>query len=223
MLGEITETSYLQEYSPTGDLPYLDWLLGHGVDVSKIEYSLYGKYGQEGRLEEAKLAVNKLQKGLEYAKSVFPKVKNYIDRELVEKGYAIREDVRINDPKVLPLKLPSETIEGEVNSNGKKEEFYGFSGAAAGVTHAYRHSTPHGYLMFANLPLAYLSQDDVDPIGLHEYLHMYLAEIGIPDEEQKKLEPEIDRWVINCLKINGKYEMASRYERQSGYLNNYIV
>lgn len=222
---EITEVGYTQEYSHTGDLPFLDWLLGHGHGVNEIESELYRKYNGEGRLEEAKVAVNRLEKGFEYAKDVFPKIKSYICQKLVEKGYEIREDVEIKDPKILPLKLPSETVQGEINKNGKKKGFYGFSGAAAGVTHVYRQPTPHGYLMFANLPLAHLPQDDVDPIGLHEYLHIYLSELGISDKEQRKLEPDIDRWVVDWLKKSGEHEKARKYEKQSGYLNrpSYIV
>src|SRR3990170_2700566 len=216
--------AFTEELSTFGDLPFLESLLDQGHGITSLESELYSKYRQEGKLEGAKMAVSKLQEGVDYAKALFPKVKPYIDRKLSNLGYKVETYEKIDDPKIIPLRLPSRTIEGEIESEGRKEQVYGFSGAAAGVT-CYRCNTPEGYLMFANLPLAHLSQEDVNPMGLHEYIHIYLSKLGISDEKQKSLEPYIDTWVVGILHDRGEHELAEKYRRNSGYLNrpSYIV
>jgi hypothetical protein len=186
-------------------------------------------YGELGVGEEAAKAERNLKNGFEYAKSVFPEMKDYIKQELVRLGYKIKDekdeksDAELKDPEILPIYMPSETVKGKVD--GKKvQEFAGVAAGVVPIAPVLKYRTEKGtYLMFANIPLADFKKEVVEDVALHEYIHMWLDQHGVEMESQKPLEPYIEKWIANFYRIIGQNKRAANLEERSGYLNGCSV
>ncbi len=219
--GHKIEREEVSQVYPQGDLPYLDLLLSRCSDLGQVRSEIYKYHEQNGNFDSAVKAEKRLREGVAYAKSMFPEIKNYLREQLSSLGYRLKDGADVKDPEIIPLLLPSTVVEGVEKIDGESRKYKGFSGAAAAVTPVYvqRRRTEKGYLMMANLPLADLPVEQVKTIGLHELIHVYFSELGIPEQEQKKLEPYIDQWMIDFYESKGLHDMAGNIRKHSGYLN----
>lgn len=209
---------HIERTYTSGDLPYLDNLLVlHQGDIDSVKSEIYREYNKIGKGKEAFITEEKLKRGFEYAKKVIPEINQYIKNYIKLAGKS-KDTAELRTPEFLPLYLPHEEIKGNIKGKG----IYGFSGAAAGTTKipsVLRYKTDGDYLILGNLPLAYIPQEDVDDIILHEAIHILLSEIGIPDKKQQELEPHIDKCIIDFYRDKGEHKRAEKHEKRSAYLS----
>ncbi len=210
----------VREIITSGDLPYLEFLLNqYEGDLNKVRSKIYKRYNEIGKLEDAKNVEKKLKKGLVYSARILPEIKEYLRKNLSKVGLFLESDIsEIEMPEILPLYLPSWSR--EISKKGKN--IYEFKGAAAAATRLsplIRYKAGKNFLLLGNLPIAYMEQEDVDDIALHEFIHFYLLKLGIPEEFQQKLEPLIDKSIVEFYESKGMRRRAEKIKRNSAYLN----
>ena len=210
----------VREIITSGDLPYLEFLLDqYEGDLNKVKSRIYKRYSEIGRLEDAKKVEEKLKKGLAYSARILPEIKEYLRKNLLKVGLSLERDIsEIEMPEILPLYLPSWSR--EINRKGKSiYEFKGTAAAATRLPPVIRYRAGKNFLLLGNLPLAYMEQEDVDDIALHEFIHFYLFKLGIPEELQQKLEPLIDKTIVEFYENKGMRRRAEKIKKNSAYLN----
>lgn len=204
-----------------GDLPYLEFLLDvYDGNIYRVKADLYEKYRKIGKLEDAKVVEEKLKKGVKYSLKNFDEFKKYLRKNLSHVGIEIPDKkIEIKDLEIVPVYLPSEALkirEGNIVGYQKRSAL-----AATGEFNTFDNKT----IILGNLTLAQLDDESIEDIALHEITHNYLSGLGISEEMQRKLEPLIDKSIVEFYESRGFKERAEKIKRTSGYLNRlgYIV
>jgi len=197
-----------------GDLPSVEYLLNIYGDFERVKSEIYEGYRKWGTLNEAKNAEEKFKRGLERCKKDFEEFEIYLRKNLYSAGIEIpKKKFEIKDYLIIPVSLPSQTT--QVITPGKV--LYGEKKAVA--------ANAERNVFLVDLALKDVDEESLYSIALHELAHAYLSQIGVSDYIQKKLEPLIDKSIVEFYESRGLKEKAEKFKKTSGYLNtpSYVV